>query len=134
MGESIQELIDKIGVCIDDEGEYDDVVEEVLEALDKKENKFDAVEPIFRLIEDYPHFNFGSPGPLVAFIEEFDGYEEKLIESLRRKPTEYAVWMVGRIIWASKGEEKAYYQKLLDEVLQYPNLDKEVAALIPKVM
>jgi hypothetical protein len=42
--------------------------------------------------------------------------------------------MVGRIIWASKGEEKAFYQKLLDEVFKYPNLDKEVAVLISKVM
>jgi len=39
--------------------------------------------------EEHSAIDFGTPGPLVHFMERFygKGYEEKLIESVRRKPT-----------------------------------------------
>lgn len=60
----------------------------------------ESVEPILRFIEDHPNLDYGMPGPLVHFIEEFylKGYEERLIESVGRKPTMMTVWMLNRIL------------------------------------
>jgi hypothetical protein len=66
----------------------------------------EAVEPIFRFMEAHPNIDFGSPGPLVHFVERFfgSGYEEKLLDSLARKPTQHTVWMMNRLI---NGVDKA---------------------------
>ena len=41
---------------------------------------FEAVEPILRFMENHPDVDYGTPGPLVHFVETFPNYEEKLIE------------------------------------------------------
>ena len=49
----------------------------------------EALEPILHFMGEHPKIDFGVPGPLVHFVETFYriGYEEKLIESVQRKPT-----------------------------------------------
>jgi hypothetical protein len=49
----------------------------------------EAIEPILRFMEEHPSVDFGVPGSLVHFVERFyrKGYEEKLVASVRRKPT-----------------------------------------------
>lgn len=61
---------------------------------------FDAVELIFKLIENSPTIDFGSPGPLGSFMEKFYrcGYEEQLVASLKRKPTEYTIALMFRVL------------------------------------
>ena|SRR5260221_123223 len=62
-----------------------------------------AVNPIFLLIEKYPHAHFGNPGPLVHVLESRNGlYEDLLQESLNRKPTPLTIWMLNRMINAEK--------------------------------
>lgn len=60
----------------------------------------EAVEPILQFIENYPSIDFGMPGPLVHFVERFyrNGYEEKLLTSISRRPTQHTVWMLNRVI------------------------------------
>ena len=60
----------------------------------------ETIEPILRFMEQHPAIDFGMPGPLVHFLEQFygKGYEEKLIESVQRKPTATTVWMLNRVI------------------------------------
>jgi hypothetical protein len=58
----------------------------------------EAVEPILRFIERDLDIDLGTPGPLVHFVEQFDGYDQKLFASLARKPTSHTVWMLHRII------------------------------------
>ena len=64
----------------------------------------EAVEPILQFMEQHPAIDFGTPGPLVHFVEQFygKGYEEKLIESVQRKPVAHTVWMLNRIINGTK--------------------------------
>ncbi len=59
-----------------------------------------AVEPILRFMEEHPSVELGMPGALVHFAEKFygHGYEEKLLESLARRPTRHTIWMLDRII------------------------------------
>lgn len=65
---------------------------------------FDAVEPILRFMEGHTALDFGMPGPLVHFVEQFygRGYEKLLIESISRKPTSHTLWMLNRVINGTK--------------------------------
>lgn len=67
----------------------------------------ETVEPTLRFIEDHPNIEYGTPGPLVHFVERFyqHGYEERLLESVLRKPTAPTVWMLNRVINGTKEPE-----------------------------
>lgn len=49
----------------------------------------EAVTPLLELMERHPMDDFGMPGAIVHFVERFykNGYEELLIESVKRRPT-----------------------------------------------
>jgi hypothetical protein len=64
----------------------------------------ESVRVILEFMEENPVFDFGTPGPLVHFIEKFygRGYEAELIASVARKPTSHTVWLLNRIINGTK--------------------------------
>lgn len=78
----------------------------------------EAVEPILRFIETHPDLDFGMPGALVHFVERFygKGYDDRLIESVRRKPTSPTAWMLNRLINGAKSPEAL--QQLVAEMHQ----------------
>lgn len=51
-------------------------------------------------MEMNPSIDYGMPGPLVHFVETYfgRGYEQKLVDSVRRRPTEHTLWMLNRVI------------------------------------
>ncbi|MEL4106275.1 hypothetical protein AAFA46_05460 [Oscillospiraceae bacterium WX1] len=110
--------------------DFIDVSEDVTEELEERSDAFEAVEPILRLMENNPNVDFGKPGALVHYVEKFyrNGYEEKLVESLERKPIKHTVWMLNRIINGSQGDRRDYFIKVLDKVLSFPNLDTDVVS------
>ncbi len=57
----------------------------------------EAVEPILQFMESHPDLDYGSPGPLVQFVES-RRHEDKLIESIERRPTFHTMWMLNRLI------------------------------------
>jgi hypothetical protein len=59
----------------------------------------ESIDPVLRFMESNPDLDLGSPGPLVPFVEKFlgRGYEQKLFDSVRRKPTVYTIWMLKRL-------------------------------------
>jgi len=86
----------------------------------------DAIDPILRFMEQNPSFDFGSPGPLVHFVETFfrRGYEQKLTESINRKPTPHTVSMLNRMINVVKEpDEKRLLIELLRRVVSNPEAD-----------
>jgi hypothetical protein len=86
----------------------------------------DATESVLRFMEEHPSVDFGAPGALVHFLERFygNGYEERLIASVGRRPTSVTVWMVNRLLNGAKREaERASLLKLLEEVLTNPLAD-----------
>ena len=105
------------------------------ELMDKLEGKSDfirGVEPIFNLIEKYPHSDFGNPGPLVHTLEIHQGlYEEYLHRSLNRKPTPLTVWMLNRII---NGEKNSIIKEnlfdRLKSLIDHPNIDPETKKIV----
>lgn len=64
----------------------------------------ETVEPLLRFIEEHPSIDYGAPGPLVHYLEDFlgKGYEQKLLESIERHPTSETVGMLHRLINGAK--------------------------------
>lgn len=111
--------------------DFFDIAYDVIEEIESFKNAFDAVEPILKLIEQNPDVDFGSPGPLVHFVEQFyrNGYEEKLVQSIQRFPTSHTVWMLNRIINGSEGEQKKYYLNVFQDILKSPNVSNQLSSI-----
>jgi hypothetical protein len=67
----------------------------------------ESVEATLRFMEEHPTIDFGMPGALTHFMERFyqRGYEEKLLESISRRPTSHTVWLLNRVINGAKSED-----------------------------
>ena len=84
----------------------------------------EAVEPILRFMESRPHIDYGAPGPLVHFVENFPNYEAKLVESVERHPTPHTVWMLNRVINDSDdAQQREALLSVLKQVIQNPAAD-----------
>ncbi len=89
----------------------------------------ETVEPILRFMEEHPTIDYGPPGPLVHFMERFygKGYDERLIESMQRRPTSHTVWMLNRLINGAKDPAvKQGLITLLSEAKSNPQAEKNV--------
>ncbi len=86
---------------------------ELVDRWNAAEVGFEAVEPILRFMEEHRSIEFGMPGALVHFVERFhrNGYEEKLLDSISRRPTRHTVWMLNRVINGTS--EPATKQRLI---------------------
>lgn len=60
--------------------------EDLINAINQYPEPFELVEPILAVISSNPQVDFGMPGDLVHFVEQFykKGYEELLISSVRK--------------------------------------------------
>ena len=83
---------------------------------------FEAVEPILRFKEEHSSIEFGTPGALVHFVEKFyrNGYEQKLLESISRKPTSHTAWMLNRLI---NGEKASLEKRRLVNAMMQAKLN-----------
>lgn len=99
----------------DDKYIFQDMAYDIMDEFETLENPFECVEAIFQLIERSPKVDYGGPGPFGSFLEQFykKGYEEKLIESLQRKPTEYTVFLLHRICNDKKNSDREKYVALI---------------------
>lgn len=72
----------------------------IVDELNKFEDLSDTIEPIIKLMELNSEIDFGNPGPLVHYLESLNEieYAKKLIESVKRNPTEQTVFMLNRIL------------------------------------
>jgi hypothetical protein len=88
----------------------------------------ESVEPILRFMEEHPELDYGSPGPLVHHVEEFcwNGYEEKLIESVGRRPTTHTVWMLNRVLnGTTEPSRRQVLVRLMKQAASNPRTDAE---------
>ena len=56
--------------------------------------------PIVAFIEAHPDADYGSPGPLVHFVERVrdDTYPRLLADSMSRRPNPHTLWLVQRLL------------------------------------
>jgi len=94
---------------------FQDPAYDITDELEKLEKPFEAVEPVLRLIERGPDIDYGGPGPLGTFIENFynKGYEELLVESLQRKPTNYTIFLLNRVCNDKNDPDRHRYVKII---------------------
>ena len=106
--------------------DFEVVMTDCMETVESDYNELSSIEPLLQMIERHPLTSFGSPGPIVHFVETFykKGYEEKLISSLKRMPTVHTIWMLNRIINGADNPEN--YLDLLKKISKNKYYDKEI--------
>lgn len=104
--------------------------DEVLQKVCLEENAFSYVEPLLKLMEENPRLDFGIPGPATHFMEKFygKGYENLLLESVKRCPTNQTLWMINRIINDPKLADRDTYMSVLADVAARDDIAPEVKA------
>jgi hypothetical protein len=131
MDSQVQAFVDSLENAVN----RDDFLEyayDIIEELSELDGANEAIEPILKIMEKHPNIDYGKPGPLVHFLESYykNGYEEILIDSLKRCPTMHTVWMLNRIINGSQGESLIHYKSFMGNLLITPNIDKDVLDLV----
>jgi len=124
--EMLNSIIQKMEAGMQDNEDFETVMMDCMEEIEENYNQLDSVQPLLRLMERHPLTDFGSPGPIVHFVERFykKGYEEELLLSLKRIPTLHTVWMLNRLI---NGTDQAeVYLDLLKEISENTSYDKEI--------
>lgn len=107
---------------------FEEVQEKCLFQIEKEDWGISAVEPLLLFMERHPLSDFGMPGAIVHYVEQFykKGYEDLLIASVTRRPTLHTVWMINRIKNAGEGSDK--YKKLLKNILEKQDVEEAIKA------
>jgi len=124
--ETLNSIIQKMEAGMQGNEDFETVMMDCMEEIEENYNQLDSVQPLLRLMERHPLTDFGSPGPIVHFVERFykKGYEEELLLSLKRMPTLHTVWMLNRLI---NGTDQAeVYLELLKEISENASYNKEI--------
>jgi hypothetical protein len=98
---------------------------------------FEAVEPILRFMEAHGSIDFGSPGPLVHFVETFNGvaYVQALTTSLDRKPTQHTAWMMNRVLnGARTPSARRALVDAMSRARSHPDADAETIATLDRFL
>ena len=111
---------------------FEDVQYEVVEDIGEYDDIFSFVEPIIKLMENNPDADFGAPGALVHFVEKYykKGYEEILLNSLKRRPTVHTIWMLHRIINDKSCPKRNEYINFLRDMAHRDSVEANVRELI----
>ncbi|MGO4396471.1 hypothetical protein AB4Z46_34520 [Variovorax sp. M-6] len=91
---------------------------------------FAAVAPVLRFMEAHADWDFGTPGPLVHFVERFhgQGYDHEVIASVERQPTKHTLWMLNRLINGERaGSARARLLGVLSAAATAPNAGPDAA-------
>ena len=90
------------------------------------------IEPIFRFFEAHPLSDAGAPGTLVHLTEQFyPTYKDRLLESLRNRPSHNAILMTNRILNSRLShEDRSAYMSALDDVSERNGLPASLQSLV----
>lgn len=119
--EFIKEMEEKI-----DGDDLEEAQEKCIFQIEKENLGVSAVEPLLLFMERHPLTDFGMPGAIVHYVEQFykNGYEDLLIASVTRRPTLHTVWMINRI--KNTGENSDEYEKILNDILKRQDVEDEI--------
>lgn len=114
MNDEFKSILQQMEVCIEDNEvtyEFDDLIDKI--------NDLDlgcsSIEPLLRFIEKHPLVDFGFPGEIVRYLEKYykHGYEEKLVNSIKRRPTRHTVFMLNRLMNGNQDEKYLFLMKAI---------------------
>lgn len=117
--------------AITENQEYE-LADEIIDAMEAFPQPFNLVAPILELIAKHPEVDFGSPGELVHFVEKFyhQGYEDLLLESVRKNPTVHNIWMLHRCYNANDPDLVSKIKVLIQEIQDSDETAIEVRTMI----
>lgn len=129
----IEKLIEQMEEHVDCD-DFEKVQEECLSQLESENLGISAVEPLLIFMERHPLSDFGMPGAIVHYVEQFykKGYEDLLIDSVTRRPTLHTVWMMSRIRNASANADK--YEKVLNDILEKQDIEEEIKTSVKEFL
>mgnify|MGYP000110265103 CR=1 FL=1 len=83
---------------------------------------------ILEIIADNPSVDFGMPGELVYFVEQFykNGYEELLIASVSEKPTPHNIWMLHRCYNDINNPQRDKFAEVIRELKNEESISVEI--------
>ena len=121
----IEALIKEMEEQIDSDY-FEEVQEKCILQIEEDNLGISVVEPLLLFMERHPLSDFGMPGAIVHYVEQFykNGYEDLLIASVIRRPTLHTVWMINRI--KNAGENSDKYEKVLNDMLEKQDVEKEI--------
>ena len=113
---------------MENELEFHPIAEEILNKIKSLPNKWEAVEKILKIIEENNDKEYGGPGPVGHFLESFygNGYENLLVQSLKRKPGEYTIYLLHRCINDEKNPNRQEHINLLKKIANDAEIPEEI--------
>jgi hypothetical protein len=120
-----QDVLDELRRAADS-GDFYRASNELTARWSDAADAFDAVRPALAFMEEHASLEYGTPGPLVHFLETFygKGYERELVESVRRRPVAHTVWMLHRVINGTKARaERRRLEDVLRAACEHPLAD-----------
>lgn len=107
---------------------------DIVHKIECLENPFELVEPILEIIGTNPDVDFGTPGHLVLFVEQFYdcGYEDLLMESVLKTPTPHNIWMLHRCFNDESDPRREQYKKVVDTLKKSKDMPEAVLREIEK--
>lgn len=117
MKEKIAQLLEKLEEAAWGE-HFVSIAYDAMDTIKESENAFLFVEPIIEFMENHPQADLGCPGPLAHFVEKFyrKGYEEILVRSLNKRPTQLTVFLLNRIINDMGNPDRESYIELMKRI------------------
>ena len=102
--------------------------DEVVDAINTYSNPYELVAPILEIIADNHSVDFGMPGELVHFVEQFykNGYEELLIASVSEKPTPHNIWMLHRCYNDINNPQRDKFAEVIRELKNEESISVEI--------
>lgn len=112
-----EEIITRLKNVAKEDEEYH-MDDDLIDAINEYPEPFELVEPILEIIGTHPRVDFGMPGDLVHFLEQFykHRYEELLVSSVRKNPTAHNIWMVHRCFNDMNNPKREMFAKLMKEL------------------
>lgn len=112
-----EEIITRLQNAAKEDEEYH-MDDDLIDAINEYPEPFELVEPILEIIGTHPRVDFGMPGDLVHFLEQFykHGYEELLVSSVRKNPTAHNIWMVHRCFNDVNNPKREMFAKLMKKL------------------
>ena len=113
------------------------VLDNLLEEIKTHGYPIELQKSLLCVLEKNPKFHFGMPGNLVRTIEHYKepDYEDLIIESIVRIPTEYNLWLLNRLLNSYENDDKkekglSLFRKIEQETTD--NFIKEIVTRFSK--
>jgi len=84
------------------------VLDNLLNEINDTDYNNKLIITLLGVLERNPSFHFGMPGNIVRAIEKYyqqPSYEELIMQSIERVPTEYNLWLLNRLLNSYKADK-----------------------------